>query len=85
MADPAQAAHLLVQHMLCTAGTSPGIHVFVTHDSLITATAARMVGARLGPEDWPWYLEAAFFSQDDDGISAAYRSHVVCGIALRTV
>ena len=73
LAAPDEAARFLVQHMLSIAGSIPGVHVFVTHDSLVTATAARLLDVRLGPEDWPWYLEAAWFWEDDDGFQAAYR------------
>ncbi len=73
MADPASAARLLVQHMLARAGGRPGLHVFVTHDSLVTTTAARLLGEPLGKNDWPWYLEGAFFWRQDDHLITAYR------------
>jgi broad specificity phosphatase PhoE len=63
MANADSAARFLVQHMLASASNSPGFHVFVTHDSLVTATAARMLGFQYGIEDWPLFLEAAFFGQ----------------------
>lgn len=61
MAAPDAAARFLVQHMLATAGAVSGLHVFITHDSLVTATAARLLEERLGVDDWPWYLEGAFW------------------------
>lgn len=73
MAKPDQAARFLVQHMLGVASDRPGVHVFVTHDSLVTATAARLLGKRLGFEEWPGYLEGAFFWAEADGIHVAYR------------
>lgn len=73
MARPDEAARFLVHHMLTIAGEVPGIHIFVTHDSLVTATAARMMGRPLGTEDWPWYLEGAFFWRATDGLCVAYR------------
>lgn len=73
MARPDEAARFLVQHMLAVGADRPGIHVFVTHDSVITATAARLLGHPLGASDWPWYLEGAFFWRDDEGVNAAYR------------
>jgi broad specificity phosphatase PhoE len=73
MAAPDAAARFLVQHMLATAGSEPGYHVFVTHDSLVTATAARLLGQRLGKDAWPWYLEAAFFWRENGALVAAYR------------
>ena len=73
MADPDSAARFLVQHMLATAEGRPGLHVFVTHDSLVTATAARLFGESLGPDAWPWYLEGAFFWREDSHLTITYR------------
>ena len=73
MADPDPAARLLVRHMLAAAGDRPGLHLFITHDFVITVTVARLLGEPLGREDWPWYLEGAFFRQGDGCISIAYR------------
>lgn len=73
MANPPRAARFLVQHMLRSTADAPGIHVFVTHDSLVTATAARLLNAKLGPDDWPWYLQAAFFWPDRGGVCVAYQ------------
>lgn len=75
MADPAPAARFLVQHMLARAGDRPGLHVFVTHDSLVTTTAARLLGEPLGKNDWPWYLEGAFFWRQGGHLVTAYRDH----------
>lgn len=73
MAAPDAAARFLVRHMLARADSAPGIHAFVTHDSLITATAARLLDVPLAKDDWPWYLEAAFFWDCGDGIEVRYR------------
>lgn len=73
MARPDEAARFLVRHMLGAAADRPGVHVFVTHDSLVTATAARLLGKPLGVEDWPWYLEGAFFWREKDGVHVCYR------------
>lgn len=73
-ADPEPAARFLVHHMLATAGDAAGLHAFVTHDSLVTATAAHLLGRRLTHADWPWYLEAAFFWVDSqERVHTAYR------------
>lgn len=76
MARPDEAARFLVHHMLAVAGDVPGIHVFVTHDSLVTATAARLLERPLRRADWPWYLEGAFFWRTADGLHTAYRDSV---------
>jgi broad specificity phosphatase PhoE len=73
MARPAEAARFLVHKMLAATKGVPGLHIFVTHDSLVTATAAQLLSKQLGAEAWPWYLESAFFWSDDCGLNAAYR------------
>ena len=73
MADPDPAARRLVRHMLAVAGDRPGLHLFITHDFVITVTAARLLGEPLGREDWPWYLEGAFFRLAGGCLSTAYR------------
>ena len=73
MAEPGYAARSLVHHMLTQAGDRAGVHVFVTHDSLVTATAARMLGKPLGRDAWPLYLEGAFFWRDDEDLLTCYR------------
>lgn len=75
MAHPDAAARALALHLLATAGSEPGVHVFVTHDLFVTAMVARIVGAPLGPEHWPEYLEGAFVWRQDDGLHVAYRDH----------
>lgn len=76
MARPDVAARFLVHHMMAVAGDEPGVHVFVTHDSLVTAAASRLLGCALGPADWPWYLEAAWFWRTDEGLRSAFRDQV---------
>ena len=73
MADPAPAARFLVRHMLAVAEDRPGLHLFISHDSVITTTVARLLDEPLGREHWPWYLEGAFFRQEDGCISTSYR------------
>ena len=73
MADPVPAARRLVQHVLAVAGNRSGLHVFVSHDSVVTATAARLLGEPLGMDDWPWYLEGAFFWRKGERVLTAYR------------
>ncbi len=71
--NPHPAARYLVHHMLCSAGNSPGVHAYVTHDSLISATVGQLAGVRLSKTDWPLYLEAAFFWRDERGVHVRYR------------
>jgi len=73
IASPQHAARYLVHHLFATAGNVPGLHVFVTHDSIVTATAAQLLGVPLDVTDWPWYLEAALFWKQDGELLVAYR------------
>lgn len=73
MAAPDAAARFLVHHMLAVGAERPGVHVFVTHDSLVTATAARLLREPLGRAAWPQYLEGAFFWRDEATLHTAYR------------
>jgi hypothetical protein len=61
--------------MLSAIREQPGIHAFSTHDSLVTATVAHLLEVPLGPEAWPYYLEAAFFWEEDGVVWTAYRDH----------
>ncbi len=79
MAAPEEAARFLVHHMLAAAGARAGLHVFVTHDSLVTATAARLLREPLGRAAWPWYLEGAFFWREGQDVHVAYREGRVVG------
>lgn len=73
MAQPDEAARFLVQSMLSSADGAPGIHVFVTHDVLVTATVARLQGVRHKPADWPLFLEGALFWRSKLGVHVVYR------------
>lgn len=73
MAQPDEAARLLVQSMFSSADGAPGIHVFVTHDVLVTTTVARLQGVRHEPADWPLFLEGALFWRSKLGVHVVYR------------
>jgi hypothetical protein len=75
LADPAAAARYLARHMLGATHGRPGLHVFVTHDILVTATAARMLDVALGPPEWPRFLEGALFWRDNEATCVEYREH----------
>ena len=76
MARPDEAARLLLSHMFASAGNSCGLHLFVTHDSVITATVSRLQGAPHSPSDWPVFLEGALFWQGEEGVYVRYREAV---------
>lgn len=73
LARPREAARFLVQHMLHVAGDVPGVHVFVTHDSLIGATVAQLIERPLDASYWPWFIEGAFFWRGEEATCASYR------------
>ena len=73
MARPAEAARRLVQHLLEVAGGQVGVHVFVTHDSVLAATAAHLLGEPLAPVDWPLFLEGAVFWREGETVHGRYR------------
>ncbi|ACY13401.1 histidine phosphatase family protein [Haliangium ochraceum] len=78
MADPEAAARFLVQHMLGIVDDLPGVHVFVSHDALVMPTAARLLGTPMRTEDWPWYLEGAYFWREAGQVHVAYRERRTC-------
>lgn len=73
-ARPRRAAGRLLEHMLEHA-TTPGVHVFVTHDSVVLPTAAHLLGRSLRKPDWPWYLDTVVIWREGDGYEIRYREH----------
>ncbi len=72
LAEPRRATARLVEHLLATAGGTPGVHVFVTHDALVAPAAAHLLGRTLEPDDWPEYLEALGLVKGPS-VTATYR------------
>jgi broad specificity phosphatase PhoE len=68
-----ESARFLVHHMLAHAGDGPGITAYATHDSVVSATVARMLETPLTRADWPLYLDAAFFWIEDGAVQVAYQ------------
>lgn len=75
LADPRAAARSLVAHLLALTDRA-GVHVFVTHDSIVTAAVARALNVRLPVSEWPRYLEGAFLWRDPRGLTLAYRDRL---------
>jgi hypothetical protein len=73
MRNPDEAAYCLVNHMLTVAGSRVGIHLFVSHDSLVLATAARLLAEPLTGNYYPYYLEGAIFWQSEQGLHTVYK------------
>ena len=76
MADPAQAANDLIEHLLACAGVEPGLHLFISHDSIVTPTVARAFGQDIPKSHWPEYLDASAFWRQQKGRVVAYRDIV---------
>ena len=62
--------------MLAISGHKPGLHIFVTHDTLVAATAWRLMDKNYDPKNWPQFLESALFWQHGNGITCAFGSEV---------
>lgn len=81
--DPDFAARYLLQNLLREGKSKEkGIHLYVTHDSLVTATASRILGIPLYKDQWPQYLETAFFWEEDGYIRVAYKGYNQKGKSL---
>ncbi|HEX8819598.1 MAG TPA: histidine phosphatase family protein [Archangium sp.] len=79
IAEPSSAASSLLRHLLGRSGNVEGLHVFVTHDSLLAPTVARTLQCPVSPVDWPEYLEAAFYWREGADVWGAYRTRAsVC-------
>lgn len=75
LAHPLDASRRLVTHMLACSDALPGVHVFVTHDSLVTVAAAHSLGRRLPRHEWPGYLDALAIVDGDGPRTARYRDY----------
>lgn len=72
MADPVTVAKTFVAYLLdCIDGESD-LHLFVSHDSVVTPTVARALDQILPIDQWPEYLDAAAFWRKHDGWGVAY-------------
>lgn len=76
MADPPKAAHRLIEHMLTSIVGQPGFHVFVSHDSIVAPTVARVIGQKMTQNQWPEYLDAALIWRNENCMMVAYRDTV---------
>ena len=54
-------------------GSGIGLHVFVTHDYLVGATARHCLGEKLSDETWPGFLECVVLWQENDGVCFRYQ------------
>jgi broad specificity phosphatase PhoE len=71
--DPALATRRLLQHMQAAADSRPGVHMFITHDSILTTAAAHLLKRPLSMRDWPSYLEAVALVDNSAAVHVTYR------------
>lgn len=78
MADPRKASRQLLSHMVNTVGHVPGIHVFVTHDSLLAPAVAHTVHVDMREQStWPRFLEAMALVRGRGGFAVRWREHQI--------
>jgi len=73
MADPERAAQELLRYMLLVMDGSPGVHVFVTHDTILGPVVARLLKQTHEVAKGPLFLEGALFWRSHVGVNVAYR------------
>lgn len=73
MADPKPAAYALVRHMVSLAGKEVGIHLFVTHDSVLAAVVGRLLGPIIDSADGPRFLEGLLAWKEGRNIHVGFR------------
>ena len=65
---------LIVSELAGTnSGSDIGLHVFVTHDYLVGATARYCLGEKLSDETWPGFFECVVLWQENDGFCFRYQ------------
>lgn len=73
MADPDAAAQELVRYMLSVMDGAPGVHVFVTHDTILGPVVARLFSQNYEVCKGPLFLEGALFWGSHVDVNIAYR------------
>ena len=70
---------LIVSELAGTnSGSDIGLHVFVTHDYLVGATARYCLGEKLSDETWPGFLECVVLWRESDGVCFRYQGRQGC-------
>ena len=75
-AVPAEAARRLVEHLLRGLRQGGGVHVFVTHDSVLVPAVSRWLGGPPERMRWPDFLEGAFVWEEAGRTVVRYRDEV---------
>ncbi|ODS23105.1 hypothetical protein AB835_10630 [Candidatus Endobugula sertula] len=74
MVQSDKGAHVLMYHLLSTMDNVAGVHVFVTHDSILSVTVARLLKQSFCSFVFPQFLEAAFFWETHKGVHIVYQN-----------
>ncbi len=72
-AEPGQATRALAAHLSKHLPGTPGVHIFVTHDTLLGPFVAQGLGRILETEAWPGFLHGALLWRDGARLMLAYR------------
>jgi hypothetical protein len=67
----------IVSHLAET-HSGADLHVFVTHDYLVGATARYCLGEKLSDETWPGFLECVVLWRESDGVCFRYQGRQGC-------
>lgn len=72
-AEPGHAARRLAEHLSNHLPVTPGVHVFVTHDTVLGPFIAQGLGRVLDGATWPSFLHGALLWKDGKNLVLAYR------------
>jgi len=72
-AEAGQATRALAAHLSGHLPAAPGVHVFVTHDTLLGPFVAQGLGRVLNAALWPGFLHGALLWRDGEQLVLAYR------------
>jgi hypothetical protein len=72
-AEPGQATRRLAAHLGKHLPSIPGVHVFVTHDTVLGPFVAQGLGRVLEAEAWPGFLHGALLWREGERLVLAYR------------
>lgn len=73
MRSTAEGIADLVGMLTAAPDAPPGLAMFVTHDSVVAATAAYLLGAAIRGKAWPDFLEGICFWREGDRLVTAWR------------
>lgn len=73
LAEPAAAARRLLAHVLTTPDLGPGVHAWVTHDSILAPTVAHLLGIRDIELVLPEFLEPLVIQPGSSTVLVTWR------------